>query len=144
MKRRSYAIPLASAVTAALASAVTGCNIAIVGDWELKEVSDGSTTMHYPLTYTYSYGGDDYTYTMAAFLTVEKDLDATMDTEITYSYGNQSYTDSYSYDVDIDRSGRRRYEIAIDDEPMDCSIKGGTMNCNILEDEDYTIMWEKL
>jgi formylmethanofuran dehydrogenase subunit E-like metal-binding protein len=140
MKRRTYAIPIASAITATLTSAITGCTAPIVGDWELTEVTEGNTTTSYPLTYSYG----DYSYELGMQLTVDKELAGTLKQIYSYSYGGQLSTNTYSYAIDVDQEARRVYELTIDDEILDCTVSGDIMDCDFETDENYTAVWERL
>jgi hypothetical protein len=144
MKRRTYAIPIVSTVGVTLAQALTACSPAITGDWELRELNFGDGDVYtFPMEYSYSYDGYEYSYSAAIFLTVERNLDAELRWEYSYSYNGQVTNSDYTTPVDVEQIARRRFDIDIEGDVIECDVAVRTMECVDATDDSYTFLWEK-
>ena len=119
---------------------LSGCSLfePLIGEWELTDASGDSVE--------YGYRDVDFSGSME----FDDELNGTLEIEMSYSDGDESYTDAYEWDLEAENEGGGEYTITMaytdnedDEEDMTCEIDGGELTCEF-EDADVTLEFEKV
>ena len=94
MKTRQFLIPALSALSVTMTS---GCADPLVNDWEGVELTSGTQTYDLPYTYSGTYNGNDYSFSLQFYLSINDDFEGEFTYLGEYTYAGQTYEYEYAY-----------------------------------------------